>query len=210
MLVFCDLDGTLLDPAPRHYRVYSEVTRELGGEPLPQPEYWDLKRQKTKWAVLLPLSRLGAEQEPEFLKLFIEKIEDPAYLDMDPLLPGAELALRYLEEKGATVYLVSLRRQQERLHAQLVRLGVAKYFKEILSGHSEGDGVDVKQPLITAKLNGSTDAVMIGDTETDIKTGKALGIRTIGVYSGLRTESLIRALHPDYVLPGIGDLPNVL
>jgi phosphoglycolate phosphatase len=210
MLVFCDLDGTLLDPAPRHYRVYSEVARALGGEPLPQPEYWDLKRSKAKWNVILPLSKLDASQEPEFLKLFIEKIEDPAYLDMDPLLPGAEIALRYLEEKGATVYLVSLRRQQERLRTQLERIGVAKYFTEILSGHSESDGVDVKSAIIAEQLQGSTDGVIIGDTEADIATGKKLGLRTIAVSSGLRNESLIRELHPDHVLPGIGDLPTVL
>jgi phosphoglycolate phosphatase len=209
MKIFFDLDGTLLDVAPRHYRVYSEVTREMGGAPMEQPAYWDLKRKKAKWAQILPLSGLSVDSEGAFLEKFIRKIEDPSYLEKDQLFPGSLEALRSLHGRGVACYLVSLRRQSERLRKQLEDLGVATYFTEILSGHSETDGSDVKGLLIAAQHPGPGDYI-IGDTEADILTGKQLGLHTVAVLSGIRDEGFLRALSPDYVVSDSSKLPAIL
>jgi beta-phosphoglucomutase-like phosphatase (HAD superfamily) len=55
MKIFFDLDGTLIDVAPRHYHVYSEVVTELGRTPLAQSVYWRLERalRHETWAKVL-------------------------------------------------------------------------------------------------------------------------------------------------------------
>jgi phosphoglycolate phosphatase-like HAD superfamily hydrolase len=207
--VFLDLDGTLIDVAPRHHRVYDEVTRELGGAPLAQPRYWSLKRRKTAWAELLPLSGLPAAVEGEYLDRFISRIERPDYLRADALFAGARDLLAAFAAHFPERYLVSLRRKPEALRAQLQWLQIDPHFTEILSGHSERDGVEVKTALIRERLRREP-GVMIGDTEADVMAGKQLGMTTVAMHSGLRDEHFLGALGPDFLFGGLAELGAAL
>jgi phosphoglycolate phosphatase-like HAD superfamily hydrolase len=206
-VIFFDLDGTLIDVEPRHYRVYGELVHKYAGKPLPQKEYWVLKRKKTRWPELLPLSGIPPEKLGVFLQDFIQRIEDPAYLETDQLFPGAGQLLKDMSVNH-TCYLVSLRRQPERLKSQLDALGVSGYFAEILSGHSETDGYDVKIELIKNVLGDKT-GTMVGDTEADIMTAKNLGLMSVAVLSGIRDREFLEALHPDYVFDSVTELKEL-
>jgi phosphoglycolate phosphatase len=208
MKIFCDLDGTLIDVSKRHYRVYCEMTSEFGGTPLPKDTYWDLKRRKTKWNELLPLSDLDAEVESKFLEGFIKKIEDPQYLMLDELFPSSIVAVNELSKLG-DCYLVSLRRNRENLLDELTRLELAPHFREVLTGHSENDGYDVKIALIKDRL-GDENGIIIGDTEADIVTGKELGMKSIALKSGIRDEQFLSALEPDYLLDDISQVVRLI
>ena len=201
MKVFCDLDGTLIDVSVRNYRVYTEVVELFGGQPLDKDIYWDLKRRKTKWPELLPMSELLPDIEKQFLDEFIKKIESPDYLKLDTLFPGALDALDSIAHTHEC-YLVSLRRNRRNLLEELAWLQLAPHFKSVLTGHSESDGYDVKIALIKEVL-GDDRGVIIGDTEADIVTGKELGMHTVAVTSGIRDEQFLNALHPDYTATGI-------
>lgn len=202
--VFFDLDGTLLDVSERNYRVYCEVTEQFHGTPLAKDEYWELKRKKAKWPELLPFSKLDPSIEAEFLKVFIAKIEDPKYLELDILYPDTLNVLQEVSSK-CECRLVSLRRNEANLLEELDRLKIKDAFVEILSGHSESDGYDKKIDLIKSRL-GSDKGVIIGDTEADIITGKNLGLTTIAVLSGIRDQKFLEALDPDYLLDNVGDI----
>lgn len=206
--VFLDLDGTLLDVSERNYTVYREVTLALGGHPMDKTTYWELKRKKTKWPVLLPESGLDSAVEQEFLSRFISLIESPDYLKLDRIHPKALAVVAALAD-GAACYLVSLRRNETNLLKELEWLDLRPHFTKVLSGHSESDGYDKKIELIKNEL-GEDQGVIIGDTEADIVTGKELGLTTIAVTSGIRGEQFLRALEPDYLVEHIGqvlDLP---
>ena len=204
LIIFCDLDGTLLDVSPRHYKVYCETVEQFGGKALDKNAYWDLKRAKAKWPMLLEKSRLADTPVNDFLKPFIEKIEDPDYLKADKLFPGSLEALELLHISGDVV-LVSLRRNRHALLQQLGWLGIDNYFKTILTGHSESDGYDEKIKLISMVL-GDRKGVIIGDTEADVITGKTLGLTTVAVTSGIRNQEFLQALRPDYIFSSITQL----
>lgn len=203
-LILVDLDGTLLDVSERHYRVYSEITKEFGGVPMPKDEYWDLKRKKTKWPVLLPKSGLSAAIEPDFLQTFIPRIEALDYLKLDSFFPDALPTLGSLASKY-TCNLVSLRRNADNLEQELEWLDIRKYFAKVMSGHSDSDGYDRKIALIRPEVENKR-AVIIGDTEADIVTGKELGLITIAVTSGIRDEQFLRALEPDHMVNHVGEI----
>ncbi len=206
--IFCDLDGTLIDVEPRHYRVYEELIRSYSGQPLAQAEYWDLKRKKTKWPELLQASNVPVNQLETFLNSFIGKIEAPEYLKIDKLFPGALSTLDSLSQKHQC-YLVSLRRNREALLEQLNWLSLSSHFEEALTGHSETDGSDVKIALIESAL-GKNKGAIIGDTEADILAGKKLGLQTFAVWSGLRDKQFLAALQPDHLLAGISEVKDFL
>lgn len=204
MKVFCDLDGTLIDVAPRHYKVYKEAVMKYGGVALDKTVYWEAKRRKAKWEELLPMSHLPVEIKEDFLKHFINTIESTEYLAIDQLFPGAHETLLSLKRQH-DLYLVSLRRNESNLLWELDNLGLRTIFSRILSGHSETDGYDKKIELIST-VKGDARGVIIGDTEADIVTGKQLGLQTIAVTSGIRDEHYLEALSPDYLLKGINEL----
>lgn len=208
MKIFCDLDGTLIDVVKRHYLVYFETVLEFGGVPIDRDMYWDLKRQKVKWLELLPLSNLPTYIEPQFLEKFISKIEDPNYLKLDTLFPESLKTIKTLRSFG-DCYLVTLRRNRENVLKELEWLGLTPHFTEILTGHSESDGYDVKIALIKDKL-GKDDGIIIGDTEADVMTGKELKLKTIAVTSGIRDTAFLAEMQPDTIVSGIGDVLKVI
>lgn len=208
MKIFCDLDGTLIDTSYRHYMVYSEVVSIFNGAPIDKDEYWALKRRKVKWPELLDLSNVSRELETSFLSYFIEKIESPSYLKFDKLFSGTIETLSKLSVVGEC-YLVSLRRNRQNLLDELRQLNIDIYFTEILSGHSENDGYDVKIELIKSKLNNDK-GIIIGDTEADIVTGKEIGLTSIAVTSGIRNEVFLMKLNPDHLVSGIKDVISIV
>lgn len=203
--IFFDLDGTLIDVSKRHYKVYSEIVTEFGGRPLHKDRYWSLKRAKTGWPELLAQSGLKTDTQHDFLEAFIARIEDPAYLELDTLLPETEETLR-AASRSHTCYLVSLRRNKQNLLDEVQRLGIGTYFAEILSAHSESDGSDKKTELMKHKLEPNETALVVGDTEADIKAGKTLGLTTVAVLSGIRSDAFLAKLAPDFIITGVEDL----
>lgn len=207
MKIFCDFDGTLVDVAPRHYKVYSDVVHSFGGTPLSQKVYWSLKRKKEKWSAILEFSHLEKEVELEFLHAFTRRIEDLSYLKGDMLFPDSLEVLKWLSLNN-DMYLVSLRRNEENLLWQVDSLGIGDYFKRILSGHSETDGFDKKIAIIGPIL-GSSKGLIIGDTEADIVTGKKLNLTVVAVCSGMRDEDFLERLQPDHLIKNIGYVKGI-
>jgi phosphoglycolate phosphatase len=54
------------------------------------------------------------------------------------------------------------------------------------------------------------DCIMAGDSVTDLRAGKAAGVRTIGFLSGLYTRQELEVEQPDLVLSGLSALPEYL
>lgn len=208
MKIFCDFDGTLVDISERHYTVYRSIVEKFQGKPLAKNDYWHAKRQKTDWESLLQMSQLKPEVKKAFLDEFISKIENPEYLVIDKLFPNVEPTLKKLNNLGEC-YLVSLRRNRQNLLGQVEKLGLSSYFTDILIGHSESDGHDVKVELIRSKLNGES-GMIIGDTEADVITGKKLGLRTYAVTSGIRSKEFLGQLSPDYLVPGVDKIAALI
>jgi phosphoglycolate phosphatase len=52
-------------------------------------------------------------------------------------------------------------------------------------------------------------ALIVGDTEVDIRAGKAVGIKTVAVTSGIRSRAALEAEGPDVIVDDIRALANV-
>lgn len=205
--IFFDLDGTLIDVSNRHHTVYNETVKELGGSPLDKQAYWDQKRAKDSWDKILANSGLSADDETAFLNKFIPKIESQEYLKMDTLFPDSINVLDSLAKKGS-IYLVSLRRNHENLVAEPNWLSLSSHFTKILSGHSESEGSDVKARIIREEL-ACNRGVIIGDTEADVRTGQELGLITIAVASGIRSQEYLTSLRPDFIVQSVKEVLEI-
>lgn len=206
--IFIDLDGTLVDIAPRHYRVYTEsLAMFKGTAPIPFEQYWWQKRCDTPWNNILQQSSLSPEREREFLEEFRNRIEKSGELFQDKLLPGAFGALERLFDKNA-LYLLSLRRDKEALAQQIDHLGVRHFFRDILSGHSntKSGTLRKKADIICSQKVDPQNVVIIGDTEADVAAAKSIGAMSIAVTSGIRDYDFLEKLSPDVIIRSVGDI----
>lgn len=208
--IFIDFDGTLVDIAPRHYRVYVSCLRSFNGYPLEMYEYWKLKRANAPWSQILQLSGVDPELESEFLKPFIERIESDYELMQDELFPGSLTTLDRLSKRH-DLYLLSLRRNSQALERQVDNLGIRQYFQQILVGHSDTkEGVlKKKADVIRAALLELEDLVVIGDTEADIAAAKQLNATSVALRSGIRNDEFLEKMNPNYILNEIEEVAGL-
>jgi phosphoglycolate phosphatase len=52
------------------------------------------------------------------------------------------------------------------------------------------------------------DCVIVGDSVSDVRAGKAAGARTVTVLSGLFSHEELAKEHPDLILEDVTQLPN--
>jgi phosphoglycolate phosphatase len=108
-----------------------------------------------------------------------------------------------------TLVLITLRRSRSALDEQLGRLSLRASFAHVLSDSGDGDRAHAKARLFREAC-GPSRGWLVGDTETDIRAGRELGLRTAGVTFGIRTAELVRAERPDLVLESPEELVGFL
>ena len=207
MTALLDLDGPILDVSPRHHRVYADGVSRLGGEPMDIGTYWAAKRDKISDHEILNRSGLPAASDA-YQVIKRETIEAADYLSLDRLQPGTWEILHCLAEKHSLV-LVTLRHSRRRLLRQLAMLKIAKLFTHVLSAPAGAvPGWQVKRDLVMgAGVALGPGAFIAGDTETEIRAGRALAVSTVAVCNGIRDERHLRPLAPDWLVPTLADLP---
>lgn len=209
--IFIDFDGTLVDIAPRHYRVYKKCVEKMGGTPLDRKKYWELKRDNISWNELLPMSGLEVNNRDDYLKLFIDRIESLEELYRDELFVDSLSTLKKLSSNGNKLYLLSLRRNSDALYKQIEKLGIGCFFEKILSGHSDTkEGTLLKKAdIIKQTIDNPEDSIIVGDTEADVAAAQQLNATSIALLSGIRSKEFLKSMEPDYLVDGIGDVANI-
>lgn len=197
--VILDLDGPILDGQLRHYACYRQILTAHGYIPVDAATYWRMKRERVDRRQLLAASKAEAIYE-EFLSEWLALIESPALLALDRLQPG--VPARFIEWKNAGIVLVlaTMRSQPERLDAQLKVLVLRELFEYVIvSPHRlAGTGKARKVRETVVDLN-PADCLWIGDTEIDVEAGRSMGCPVWAVTCGLRTESYLSSLSPDFL-----------
>ena len=201
--VYLDLDGTLLDVSDRYWALHSDLVRRHGLNAVPPDEFWGMKRRRAPLPELLGGSdALRRAYWADWLRL----IESSDYLAKDRLLPQAGHMLARLSD-GHRLVLVTMRKHRSSLLAQMARFGIEDLFAKVLCA---GQDKQSKAALIEEDLRAPADALVVGDTEVDIEAGRALGISTAAVLTGLRDRERLAAVRPTFLLGSVLDLPDVL
>jgi len=201
-----DLDGPVLDVKEKYCRCYADLVRELGGTPLEDADFWTRKRSGQEDRALLAASGIE-DRRDDYRRLFRERIESTHYLAFDTVWRAA-LQLLHTRMPSVLRLLVTLRHSREALDWQLERLHLESAFDLVLSAPAEADRrVETKVSLVREALgNGPLSGFFIGDTETDVAAGRALGLTTVAVGFGLRAPERLKAVDPDVLLETPGAL----
>lgn len=206
MKIFFDLDGPILDVSRRYYRVFLDISG--GRSKLSKKAFWALKRKKTSWLNIFKKAGLKIKNE-DFQRLWLWCIEGRVYLGLDRIHCKAKRELSSLS-KTNRLYLISLRQSKKNLFWQVKRLGLDKYFKKIIHcPPGPGEPWQKKAKLLKRNLRNKEKALMVGDTEVDIRAAKLAGIKSMAVTSGIRAGEVLSKEKPYFLAANIRSISKV-
>lgn len=212
-LVF-DLDGTLVDTAPDLAAATNHVLRHLGLAPVTEMDI----RPFVGHGALVMIDKAAAShgrqlKQPELYGLFEVFIHHYTAHIADNSTPyaGVTAALEQFMGDGARLA-VCTNKIEAHARTLLKALKMDHHFAAITGRDSLGVfKPDPGHLTGTIKLaNGtSSKAMMIGDSETDIRTAKNAGIPVIAVDFGYSVEP-VAAFKPDAIISHYRELPHAV
>jgi len=201
-LICLDLDGPLIDVSTRYYAIYCDLVRSYDGLPLALEDYWRQKRNRIPDVDQFIAAGLGRDQANVCAAERVCLIEDSRYVRLDRIWEGTEGFLRQLHS-AYDIAIVSFRGDAEQAESQLRAAGIRDLCNHVVCARATGEirRPEAKAEMVRRIIGDDVPAGwFIGDTETDIRAGRLLGLRTAAASFGLRDLSYLEAERPDIVL----------
>lgn len=215
-LIMIDVDGTLVDSVPDLSYCVDELMLAMGREKWGEAKvrHWvgngvpKLVERSLTGKLEGVANQVDYDKAyPIFLDLYAENISGRSCL-----YDGVKEGIAYLKSRGYTIGCVTNKAEQF-THPLLKDLGIFDEFEIIISG----DTLKKKKPdplplLHTAKyFNVSPkDALMLGDSISDVKASRAAGFGIICMSYGYNHGVDIRDANPDLVIDSMTELKAYL
>jgi phosphoglycolate phosphatase len=211
-MILIDLDGTLVDSVPDLAYCVDEMMARLGhpprGEVAVRNWVGNGVERLVRRALIGQLD--GEPDEADFARAY------PVFLDLyaentsrrSVLYPGVRQGLDYLRANGYPLGCVTNKAAQFTLPL-LKDLGVLDAFGLVVSGDSLPEKKPHPLPLLHAAGHFGVepkDALMIGDSVSDVKAARAAGFGIVCMSYGYNHGQDIREAHPDAVIDSMAEL----
>ena len=217
-----DFDGPIMDVSDRYYWVYQYCLAQARhpGQVvyrLSKAEFWQMKRARVPEQQIGMRSGLNEVQAVEFARLRRVTVHTRPYLAYDSLIPGSVAALEKIQQAGADIAVMTMRRTWE-LGYVFQRYNLERFFPAnrcyCLSDHYVKNS-DVKdKPLLMARaiaeLPPAHETWMVGDTEADIVAAKTYGVKVMAVLSGIRDRSQLERYEPDLIVNNLSEAVDLM
>ena len=209
-----DLDGTLADTVDSMAYSANLALRELGFPEQPAERFKNFAGDGAKELVKRCLAASGDEAYSHFedmqrlYRMYFSKYCMYHVKPYDGILP----LLDVMKQKGLKIAVLS-----NKPHAQAIDV------VESIFGKGYFDYVQGQTDAIPRKPNpigalhiaehfgvGTSDCLYLGDTNTDMKTGKAAGMFTVGVLWGFRNRRELEENHADLIVGHPSEIEGLL
>ena len=213
-LAVFDLDGTLADTAPDLVATLNVILRHEGLPALPLDEARNMIGHGARVMIERGLEAAGREVTPdrldELYRAFLAHYAEHLCVETQ-LFPGVVEALDTLEAEGFR-FAVCTNKVEAHSVRLLQALGISHRFAAVC-GRDSFPYVkpDPRHLTLTIQKAGGvvSEAVMVGDSRTDIVTAQAAGVPVVAVTFGY-TDIPLHGLGPDMVIDHFDDLANAV
>lgn len=205
VLIF-DLDGTLIDSKLDLALSINAMLEHMGRAALPHETIYSFVGNGAPVLVRRSLGKGATDADAERGLAYFLSHYRTHMLDNTVAYPGVREGLELLNGQAMAVLTNKPVRFSQ---AILDGLGLARYFRFVYGGNSferkkpDPLGVEI---LLRDLSAAPREAMMVGDSEVDVRTARNAGIWACGVSYGLGVEGLAANL-PDLMVDSLADLP---
>ena len=204
--IIFDLDGTLIDSQLDLVLSVNAMLEHMGREPHVHEKICTFIGNGAPMLVQRALGENATEADIEKGLAYFLQYYRAHMLDNTDVYPGVREALAQLHKFPMAV----LTNKPVRFSRAIIEgLNLSRYFRYVYGGNS----FETKKPdpqgaqILLHELQAAPhEAMMVGDSDVDIKTARNAGMHACGVTYGFGSESL-RAHPPDIMLDSLSDLP---
>ena len=187
-----DFDGTLFDTYPVIIRDLRHALREFGCDADPT-EVMRLMLDSIPAARLHYAQRFGID--PQTLAAAYQRYHEQANAALEAApMAGLPAVLRAVADSGRYHYIFT-HRQPDETDAYLKKYGLTGLFRDIVApgrpGFAPKPAPDAVQYLMAQYGMTADDAVMIGDREIDLGSGRNAGLKTVHIVCTDVPETLV-------------------
>lgn len=206
-LIIYDLDGTLIDSRQDIADAVNWTLKELGLGELPIEQVSSFVGNGVTNLMRQALDEVakGALPLGRSIKLFRRRYGEHL-LDKTQLYPSVRKVLEFFKDREQAV----ITNKPSNFSVEILQgLGIHSYFSRIVGGDQEFPKKPSPEPLFdilrTAEVS-KDEAVLIGDSATDVETGHNAGVKTVAVTYGFGKYSEIQKSKPDFILDDLEKL----
>lgn len=209
-----DLDGTTLDTVESIGSTVNMVLAEMNLETQPISAYKRFAGDGQIELVKRALAAAGDEKLVKFeaaMNRYIELFKDRCTYKVEPY-EGIREMLTELKNRKIKICIFS-NKQHDNVTDILDKLFGEDYFDMVLGQREDhdkkpsGEGIDIILDDIKVRPE---HCVYVGDTNTDMMTGKNYGLYTIGVTWGFRTRQELMEANADTIVDNPAELIDIL
>ncbi len=205
--IFFDLDGTIVDSREAYHEAARIAFQTMGQE---MPEKEAVLEIPRKLEQKQPINDLIKGDLQKFLSVYLNSYYSITK-EKTKLIPNVSTTLETLSTK-AKLALVTMRAfPKENIMKELEAFEIAKYFNYVVTAldtHKPKPSPEALMKCAKALNVQICDCVIAGDSISDIRAGKAAGVKTVAVLSGLFSRRELAEEKPDFIIKDITALPK--
>lgn len=208
-----DLDGTLVDSIPTISHFANQALIHYGFEPVEEEQYKLFLGEGSAKLVHRLLDSQGEDTAENFEKvhLMYNKTYDEDYLYLCKPYDGIVELIEELKKQQYTVAVLS-----NKPHSTTVKIIEALFGKGTFTKiYGQREGIPLKpdsqalQSILDELKLSKDECVYVGDTKTDMLTGKNADVYTVGVLWGFRDRAELEEYHADYIISSPKELLEI-
>ena len=208
--IMLDLDGTIVDSRKAYWEALKAAFNAVGERAFNRKLAVEIPKRLEQ---RLPIDYMikGADVQ-NFLEVYLKTYYSVPLLKVE-LLPGVSETMKELSRRAQLALVTQRRVSKDKVTEELKNLGLARYFKIVITGLDTDHLKPSPDALIICarKMNlPLCKCVIVGDSVVDIKAGKLAGAKTVAVLSGIYTREELEREKPDLIIENINDFPKFL
>jgi HAD superfamily hydrolase (TIGR01509 family) len=207
--IFFDLVGTIVDSREAYYEA-ARIAFQTMGQEMPEKELvLEIPRKLERKQSINDVIK---GESHKFLSVYLDAYYSIT-TEKTKLLPNVSTTLETLSTK-AKLALVTMRAfPKENIMKELEAFEIAKYFTYVVTAldtHKPKPSPEALMKCVKALNVQISDCVIAGDSISDIRAGKAAGIKTVAVLSGLFSRRELAQENPDLIIKDVTVLPKFI
>jgi len=207
--IFLDLDGTIVDSREAYYEAARTAFQAMCQKPPKAEAMLEIPR---RLELKQSLGDIIKSDPRKFLKVYLRTFY-AITPEKTKLLPNVSFTLKALSKKAKLALITMRSVTKENMIKELEQFGIAKHFTHVITALDTDrpkPSPDALMECVKAVEAQICDCIIVGDSISDVKAGKAAGAKTAAVLSGLFFKKELTKEKPDLILKDINMLPNFI